>query len=382
MKSNQINSEASYDVIIIGGGLAGLSCAIHLAKYDFKILVLEQNVYPKHKVCGEYISKEVIPYLSFLGYDPFNENAKDITSFELSSPKNSKISCSLPLGGFGISRHTIDHSLAKLAKSNKVKVLIDQVEKIEFSNEQFDITTRSNNKFTAKLAIGAYGKRSSIDVNLDRSYIKQKSPYLAVKIHARGDFPDDLVALHNFEGGYCGVSKVENNNINLCYIVTYKVFKKYKNIEDFQQNVIFKNKYLRKVFSESIPVFEKPLTISQISFSTKSPVEQHIIMCGDTAGMIHPLCGNGMSMAIRSAQIASNLSLKFLNNEISRSALEKLYVAEWEKAFKYRLKFGHFAAFLFRHTGIIEFCIPLLRLFPGLLPWIIKNSHGELMHVS
>ena len=73
--------------------------------------------------------------------------------------------------------------------------------------------------------IGAYGKRSSLDIKLNRQFIKRKSPYLAVKIHVKGDFPDDVVALHNFEGGYCGVSKVENDSINLCYITNYDAFK-------------------------------------------------------------------------------------------------------------------------------------------------------------
>ena len=68
-----------------------------------------------------------------------------------------------------------------------------------------------------------------------------------------------------------------------------KSFKKFKTISEFQKQVVFKNKHLKKIFEETNPVFKKPLTISQISFETKNPVENHIIMCGDTAGMIHPL---------------------------------------------------------------------------------------------
>jgi len=84
--------------------------------------------------------------------------------------------------------------------------------------------------------------------------------------------------------------------------------------------VVFKNEALKAIFKNSEPQFEKPLTISQISFQTKNPIENHIIMCGDTAGMIHPLCGNGMGMAIRSAQLASNLIIDYLQGKIeSRS---------------------------------------------------------------
>ena len=86
---------------------------------------------------------------------------------------------------------------------------------------------------------------------MKRKFIQNKSPYLAVKIHVKGDFPDNVIGLHNFNGGYCGVSKVENNSINLCYITDYESFKKFKNISNFQRKVVYKNRYL-KIFSLEI----------------------------------------------------------------------------------------------------------------------------------
>ena len=49
------------DVIIIGGGLAGLTSALHLSKKGFKVTLIEKHDYPRHKVCGEYLSNEVVP---------------------------------------------------------------------------------------------------------------------------------------------------------------------------------------------------------------------------------------------------------------------------------------------------------------------------------
>ena len=69
--------------------------------------------------------------------------------------------------------------------------------------------------------------------------------YISIFLVVEIDFPEDLVALHNFKGGYCGVSKVENNAINLCYITNFLSFKKYKNIDDFQQKVVFQNHFLK-----------------------------------------------------------------------------------------------------------------------------------------
>lgn len=368
----------NFDIIIIGGGLAGLCNAIHLSKFGKKVLLIEKNSYPKHKVCGEYISNEVLPYLSFLDINPFDFGAVKIDKFQLSTTNNKLISAKLPLGGFGISRYKLDYILSEKAKENGVKILQDTVSNIDFKEDIFKIEAKENNTFTSKIAIGAFGKRSLLDVKMERNFIKKKSPYLGVKIHVKGEFQEDLVALHNFKGGYCGVSKVENNAINLCYITNFSSFKKYKNIDDFQENVIFKNSFLKEIFQNSKPIFKQPLSISQISFETKKPVENNILMCGDSAGMIHPLCGNGMSMAIQSAQIASKLILNYLDNQnLTRKELENTYISEWNKQFSWRLKSGHFIAKLFRNDKIANVLLQILSKMSFLLPIIIKQTHGK-----
>lgn len=370
-----------FDVIIVGGGLAGLTSAIHLSKREKQVLLIEKNEYPKHKVCGEYISNEVLPYLNSLGVDPISEGAKKITKVHISTIKSNLIKGELPLGGFGMSRYFLDDLLVKKARLNGVQILKDNVDSINFKKESFTIVTKSSGVFQSKITIGAFGKRSSLDQKMNRKFIKKKSPYLAIKIHVKGLFPENLVALHNFKGGYCGVSKVENNAINVCYITEYRSFKKHKNITDFQEQVVFKNEHLKKIFKESTPVFEKPLTISQVSFQTKNPVENHIIMCGDTAGMIHPLCGNGMGMAISSARLASMRILQFLNGEIkTRENLEKQYFRDWNKEFKIRLKTGHFIAWLFRNQTISQIAYSILKRTPSLLPKMIKFTHGKQIH--
>lgn len=375
-------SNLDVDVIIIGGGLAGLCNAIHLSKFNKKVLLIEKNEYPKHKVCGEYISNEVLPYLDFLEINPFDFGAVKISEFQLSTTKNNLISAKLPLGGFGISRYQLDFVLSEKAIKNGVTIIKDSVINVTFKNDVFLVETKEHNSFQSKICIGAFGKRSLLDVKLERDFIKKKSPYLGVKIHVKGNFKEDLVALHNFKGGYCGVSKVENDAINLCYITNYASFKKYKNIGDFQEQVVFKNHFLKEIFNNSEAIFEKPLTISQVSFETKKPVENHILMCGDSAGMIHPLCGNGMSMAIQSAQIASKLILNYLNDEIkSRKELEKRYLREWNKKFSFRLKAGHFIAMLFRKDRIASILLQILKKLPFLLPIIIKQTHGKPMKI-
>lgn len=372
--------KSTYKVILIGGGLAGLTSAIHLSMLNIEVLIIEKNNYPKHKVCGEYISNEVLPYLKSLGFNPFDFGAKRIDDFELTTSANKSIKLKLPLGGFGISRYELDFQLFKLAQRKGVEVVHDAVIDVSFNSNLFTVKTKNGQTFHSEIVIGSYGKRANLDISLGRPFIKESSPYLAVKTHVITDFPANKVALHNFKGGYCGVSMVEGNITNLCYITNYKSFKKFKNIKEFQEKVVFQNSALHTIFQNSVSQFDQPLSISQISFKIKNPVENHIIMCGDTAGMIHPLCGNGMAMAIRSAQLASESIIDYLHKKIpNRNEMEQHYANQWNTTFKSRLKTGRTIAYLFRQEWLAPIVLNLLYLFPSLISKIIKRTHGAPM---
>lgn len=366
------------EVLIIGGGLAGLTSAIHLTKLGLHVTLIEKNSYPKHKVCGEYISNEVLHYLNWLDLKIDDLNPTKIIKLEFSTASGKTIKSVLPLGGFGISRFTLDEYLYKKALENGCRILQDNVENLVFENNKFIVTTSNNSILESEIVIGAFGKRSNVDQKMNRDFINKKSFWLAVKAHYSGDFPNDLVGLHNFKGGYCGVSKVEKDRINICYLADYKTFKQFKNIEEYQDNVVSKNPHLKVIFEKSNLLFEKPLTISQISFEKKQAVENHILMIGDTAGLIHPLCGNGMAIAIHSAKIVSELIHKYYTNEIkSRNELEEKYIHEWNLNFRERLKMGRFLSNILQKQKLSVILMRLLIIFPFLLPKIIKKTHGK-----
>lgn len=373
----------STDILIIGGGLAGLVSAIHLSKAGLPVILIEKNEYPKHKVCGEYISNEVLPYLQYLGADPLSTGAKVLNRFLLSTTSGKTIEARLPLGGFSVSRYTLDHFLLQHALSNNTRVIKNTVTDVLFENDLFRVNTKEGVELTAKIVIGAFGKRSNMDVSLQRDFIKQKSPFVAVKAHMRGAFDDDLVALHNFIGGYCGVSQVENGNLNVCYLANYRSFQQYKHIDTFNQAVLYKNPHLKKIFENTEPVFEHPLSISQICFADKTTVQDHILMCGDAAGMIHPLCGNGMAMAIHSAKIASELIIDYFDKNIkSRQELESRYNQQWNKAFKKRINTGRILQSFFGKDNLARVIMYGLTHIPGVLPAIIRQTHGKPLNVS
>lgn len=365
------------DILIIGGGLAGLTAALHLSNAGLRPLLIEKYQYPHHKVCGEYLSHEVLPYLNSLGLDPLANNAKSISKFQLTNQNGKEIFLNLPMGGIGISRYALDNMFYEAIKE-KVEIVFDTVQEIIFEKNKFKIKTLRQDIFEADLVVGAYGKRSNLDTFLKRKFILQKSPWLAVKAHYLYNFPDDTVSLHNFDGGYCGLSKTETNAVNACYLTTYSSFKKEGNIDYFQNKVLSKNPYLQDFFNNATPLFDKPLTISQISFQNKEPVNNHILMIGDSAGLIHPLCGNGMAMAIHSGKIVSELLLESIrSNNINRMQLEKDYTKIWRKTFKQRIQTGRLIQEILMNPMSSKIGFSIAKTLPFIMPKIIQKTHGR-----
>lgn len=366
------------DVLIIGGGLAGLCAAIDLAQAGHEVLLFEPKAYPRHKVCGEYISNEVLPYLKSLGFDPFEHGAVAISNFLWTHPDGRSISTRLPLGGFGLSRYTAELELFNLAKAAGVDFVAEAVVEIESEPSGVAATTSSGKLFYGRTGIGAYGKRSVLDKKLVREFIDQKANFMAAKWHAQGSFDSSLVALHNFKGGYCGVSRVEEGLINFCFIATYDVFKKHKNLNEFINLELASNPALNQLLEQTEMQFEQPISIAQISFKDKPPVEEHWLMCGDTAGLIHPLSGNGMSMAIRSASLAASELNTFLKGKINRESMLDNYENHWKSEFNKRLRMGRLAARVFASPKASSLSLKFLKLIPGLLPFFIRQTHGKL----
>lgn len=370
--------ENDCDIIIIGGGLAGLTAALHLLQEGRSVMLIEKNTYPKHKVCGEYVSNEVLPYLQTLGINPLENGAQKIHRFQFSGLSGDVLEIELPLGGFGISRYALDLMLYKRAIHLGLIFINDTVTEVTYRRDQFEVLVKSKT-FRSPFVLGAYGKRSGLDITLSRKFITTKSPWLGVKAHYKSDFPDDLVALHNFNGGYCGLSKVETNAVNVCYLADFKSFKKYKDLDAYRKEVIEENKHLKDFFAHATPVFEKPLTISQISFQNKTAVENHILMIGDSAGLIHPLCGNGMAMAIHSAKIASECLVNHFNSKEERTVLENRYTKIWKKTFATRMRNGSIIQRGLHSKPLTRIGVGILQKSPVLLSKVIASTHGKII---
>lgn len=367
------------DIIIVGGGLGGLITAILSHRKGFEVVLIEKKEYPFHRVCGEYISHETLPFLRKENLLPPNLDLPSIKKFQYSSIKGKSFEMALDLGGFGLSRYTFDQHLFEIAKAEGVEVWQKQVvSRIDYVNGVFQVESSNGKQVSGKLVVGAYGKRSNIDVKLERSHTQKRAPYIGVKYHIKTDFPKDQISLHNFQNGYCGVSAIENDKYNLCYLGSRKDLKKYGSIDSMEQETVQKNPFLADLFQNSDFLFDQPEVINEFSFAPKKLIEEHIFMVGDAAGLITPLCGNGMAMAIHSAKLLSDLIHQYYQKgDLQRAKLEQAYLQEWNKIFKMRLWVGRKTQSLFGAEFTSELAIGLMKNIPSFAKTIMKNTHGE-----
>jgi flavin-dependent dehydrogenase len=379
---NSVNNTQQYDVAITGGGLAGLSLSIQLAKKGFSVILFEKESYPFHKVCGEYISMESWDFILGLGIDLNKLNVAHIDKLQVSAPNGTILQHTLPLGGFGISRYLLDDMLAQIARAAGVIIKENtKVTDIIFDNNVFTLSAGGNN-YTSKVACGSFGKRSNLDVKWKRPFTvatkNSSNNYVGVKYHVSINHPIDTIALHNFENGYCGISKIEENKYCLCYLTTAENLKKSNgNIKLMEQNILSQNPHLKNIFSTATILYDSPVTISQISFDKKSQVDDHILMIGDAAGMITPLCGNGMSMALHGSKLAFEQVTAFLPGNITREEMEARYSLNWKNNFGRRLKTGRFIQRLFGNKTITNIFISAMKPLPKLLNFLIQQTHGK-----
>jgi len=373
---------ALYDVAIIGGGLAGLSLAVQCADAGYAVVLFEKEDYPFHKVCGEYISNESLPFLQRIGVPLQLYHLPQINTLCLSDVSGRLYKFPLHLGGFGISRYTLDNLLYRIALEKGVIVKTNtKVQDVQFAKDCFTIITSEVN-YKARVACGAYGKRSNLDVKWKRPFTLQKSNklnnYIGIKYHIQYLQPDNVIALHNFKDGYCGISKIEGDKCCLCYLTTAANLKQHNNsIGHMEKVLLSQNSQLKDIFNRATFLYQQPLAISQISFEPKAQVENGVLMLGDTAGLITPLCGNGMSMAMHASLLAfGNIDL-FLQKRISRTQMENQYATAWRKQFAKRLLAGRMVQRVFGGETSTALFLRVMHSLPSLAKRVIRLTHGE-----
>ena len=364
------------EVIVVGAGLAGLTASIELARQGRDVLVFDRHPLPRHKVCGEYLSMEVVPYLTRLGI-PLDD-APRIEQLLLCSSGGHQVRTRLNPGGIGISRHALDYRLYLAALEAGVRFRWDPVEAVRFEKEQFRVTSRGKT-FEARQVLGAWGKRSSLDRSLNRPFFKETGPWLGIKMHYKAPYPPNQVGLYAFRGGYGGLSVTETGAVNFCYLVHRDRFRDTPDLSSCTQRLLKEHPVLHEVLDGAEPLFEKALSISNIYFGKKLRSTGHVMMSGDAARLIHPLSGNGMAMAIRSGSLLSGLVGQYLSGTLpDRASLEAAYDTLWKKEFRQRVRVSAWLQGLLTSPKRMEIGLQIASRSPQLLRKIIGKTHGRL----
>jgi flavin-dependent dehydrogenase len=345
------------------------------------VVLFEKESYPFHRVCGEYISLESRTFLRGLGIDDVALDLPIIDQLQVSAPNGKLLEQRLPLGGMGISRYRLDQLLAGIAINTGVQIMDHtRVNDAVYDDDGFNIQTPGGN-YRSRITVGSFGKRSNLDVKMNRDFIRQKASglnnFIGIKYHIRYAHPRDTIVLHNFSDGYCGMSAIENGLSCLCYLTTAANLERSgKSIPRMEQEILSQNPHLERIFRDADFVFREPVAISQISFAQKSLIENHILMAGDAAGMITPLCGNGMSMGMHAGKIMTGKIDLFLSGKINRQEMEASYERDWEERFSGRLRMGRMIQRMFGKPMMTNVFISAMKPFPGAVKWLVKQTHG------
>lgn len=375
-----------FDIAIIGGGLAGCNAAITLAQRNRRVLLLEAKPYPHPKVCGEFLSPECVSLFAESDFLPVLQQLNPVTikTVRITSPDGSAWKTEFPAPALGISRFALDAAFAHYAAQKGVEVNEGvRVTEIEGSlRECFSLTAQTlhgTQTFQAAAVIAAHGKRSTLDRHLNRAFLNRSQPYVALKRHFKGLPLPNHIDLHVFRGGYCGMSEVENGITNVCLLVRQDVFQSASkdappSIEGFIRWMCSQNPHLRAWFAQAVPVYSEWLSIAQVPFVSKTSVEGDVLLAGDAAGVIAPLAGDGMAMALHSGKLAALFMDRYLAQELSASELKKTYGRAWNANYSRRLRLGRMLQSVMLRPALLAPGLRLLNLFPALGNFLVAQT--------
>lgn len=339
------------DVIVVGGGPAGSTAATYLAEKGYDVHLIEKQRMPREKLCGEFLSTEVAETCRRMGvFDRLvAAGAREIRYLRMTSTGARPFEIRLPESALAISRQTLDHLLLDRAVEAGVRLSEGTAVKSIEGNLQrnFYIRTRDS-AFSARVVLGAFGRQNRLNQNAS-SRQGDRSPYVAFKAHFSGVDLADAVELHAFPGGYCGLLSEDRGLINACWIGHRQVLKDAGSRPDSMlRDMIRHNPALASRFG-SLHRVSSYAAASQLVFSRESLFSGDVCLLGDAAGMIAPLCGDGMAMAIASAESAAGLVDAVLSGQIDHREYRRAYRRFWIRRFRRRMLLGRVM-----HAGFVR----------------------------
>jgi menaquinone-9 beta-reductase len=302
-----------YDLIVIGAGPAGSSAAITTAKSGFKVLQLEKARFPRHKVCGEFVSAESLELLATLLAPEYAKLLSEAIRIPQSRIflDGRILQAEISPAAASIARFDMDSALWRSAQQMGVEAREQiTVQKISFDST-FQVAT-TGGTFESSAVIDASGRWSNLTATPSQM---PPTKWLGVKGHFAEQSPSQSVDLYFFDGGYCGVQPVElageysNGRVNACAMVR-------ADLASNLQDVFVKNAALQERSQYWRPLME-PVSTSPLIFRDPSPLRDNVLCAGDAAAFVDPFIGDGISLALQSGALAARSLTPYFGKKVS-----------------------------------------------------------------
>ncbi len=280
----------AFDLVVIGAGPAGAAAAITAADRGLGVLLLEAGVYPRHKVCGEFVSAESAEVLRYLlhGDASIMSGVPRVSRARLHSGGHS-VEMRLEHAAYSIPRIRLDDELWRTAALCGVACRVETVHEVNRSGNEFLVST-SKGEYSAKSVVNASGRWSRISRRA-----RTGTPWIGLKAHFSGE-TDDAVDLYFAGKGYCGVQAVADGVLNACALARQGSAKTLQDVFEMDASLASRSrqwKQVTEVFATA-PVYLGP----------GEPVFEGMLQAGDAAGFVDPFVGDGISLALRSGVLA------------------------------------------------------------------------------
>jgi flavin-dependent dehydrogenase len=306
---------------IIGGGLSGLALGAALRRADVPVTIFEAGDYPRHRVCGEFITGLDEKTVAHLSLAPFLADATRHHRVAWCLPGAPLRLQTLPSPALGLSRHALDARLAG-----------------EFVRLGGELRTHTRVADDAVPAgrVFATGRR------------RGRPAWLGLKFHVRGLALAADLELHLGRSAYVGLSPVEDGAINVCGLFHLRA-----DVHGEREALLLA--HLRAAGLDALAgrleraeIEEASCTaVAGLCFDHSPPCADRLVL-GDAFAMIPPFTGNGMAMAFQSAELALDPLVAYAHGEAGWPATCRAVQARLHRRFRLRLASANaLHAFLF-----------------------------------
>jgi flavin-dependent dehydrogenase len=374
----------THDIVIIGAGLAGSSLATVLAGHGWDVLLLERRQLPQHKVCGEFLSPESQASLRAVSlYDTVAAlGPRPITHARLISPSGVRVRVELPGTAWGVSRLALDIALAQAAEQAGAQVRLGvTATAVQTSAAQYRITLRSAGGqpalVQARAVVLACGRHPLPGLRPDRAEARARPTYVGVKCHYAGVTLPPEVRLYLFGGGYAGLAPIEGGRTNVCMLVTREAFTRAgSSVAAMIEAAARANPALGCDLTGGRALPESEVAVAPVDTGQSAVPWDRFARIGDAAVMIPPLCGDGMAMALRAAELCAPLANDFLRGDRSLESWGAAYRAAWHHEFDRPVRMGRRLQALLGRPGLGSALLGLGAVLRPLPAWLVRATRG------